>query len=162
MQGLPGTEKTWYNDIVSGVFGYSLQACFTSSIVTYSSVLCSTVKPKIISFHTKHSLVWDNKLRREATVAMRVTGTGESSPVVPRRQDGSVGLRTLCRSPSHCLYYLSGVCARKRKRDKTAFIWSSFQLSNLTFLGNRQKKKRGNEQKGKKNNAFFYYSCSCF
>ncbi len=41
------------------------------------------------------NLVSDNKLRREAAVAMRVTSTGESSPVVPRRQDESVGLWTL-------------------------------------------------------------------
>lgn len=154
MQGLPGTEKTWYNDIVSRVFGYSLQACFTSSIVTYTSVLCSTVKPKIISFHTEHSLVWDNKPRREATVAMRVTGTGESSPVVPRRQDGSVGLRTLCRSPSHCLYYLSGVCAHARERETKQHSFGLLFSCQTSLFLETDKRKRGEMSKKKKKQCF--------
>lgn len=42
--------------------------------------------------HPSHSLVWANKLWREAAVAMGVTGAGEGSPVVPRLQHGRMGL----------------------------------------------------------------------
>ena len=59
-------------------------------------VVCAAVGNQRIPFSgTNHNLVSDNKARREAAVTMGVTGTGDSSPVVPRRQDGSVGLWTL-------------------------------------------------------------------
>ena len=43
-------------------------------------------------YRTNPRLVSDSKLRQEAAVAMGVTSTGESSPVVLRRHDMSVGL----------------------------------------------------------------------
>lgn len=71
--------------------------CFTSWLgSSHKEVgLCSTWSQGISFYHMSTNLVSDNKLRREAAVAMGVTSTGESSPVVPRRQDGSVGLWTL-------------------------------------------------------------------
>lgn len=59
------------------------------------SVLSSQRSQRISFYHTNPNLVSDNKVRREAAVAMGLTGTGESSPVVPRRQGGSVSLWAL-------------------------------------------------------------------
>lgn len=93
---------------------------------------------------------------------MRVTGTGESSPVVPRRQDGSVGLRTLRRSPSHCLYYLSGVCVQEREKERqNSLHLVFFSAVKPHFFFETDKRKRGEISKKTKNNAFFYYTCSC-
>lgn len=102
--------------------------------------------------------IWfsDNKLRREAAVAMGVTCTGESFPVVPRRQGGSVGLWTLW----HCLHCLEGVCVWVRVAKQSSFSLFLFFFSRQTWFFCLRTREKIREKLN--NAACFHYGCSCF
>lgn len=82
-------------------------------------------------------LVSDNKPRREAAVAMGVTGTGERCPVVRRRQDGSVVSDTACivSEAYVCVCVSASVCmSQSLPAVKKTSVHSHFQLPTLIFV----------------------------